>query len=1047
MTFLAKVRAKRQKLADVLADEDYSGIRNIVEELYPDRAHFIYEVLQNAEDKTATSARFELRPDRLIFEHDGQAFSESDVWGITNIGKSTKAGEVDKIGRFGVGFKAVFAYSETPHIWSPTFSFQITQLVLPSQLEPAPGLGNRTRFEFPFNNPKKDAPSAHAEIAAGLEELDETTVLFLSHLTSIKWRIIGGGSGEVRRASQCEHHFEVQRHRGGKNTTSHFLRFDRAVDGLEPQQISIAFDLDLLPNVNRFDPDKPFAKQLRVVPANPGRVAVFFPAEKETSGLRFHVHGPFVPELSRASIKDTPANEPLFGQVAALSAASLHQIRDLGLLTAEFLSALPNPQDSLPQRYESIREAIVTEMNEQPLTPSHAKAFAPAAQLFQGKASLKELLSGDDLRYLANVASDSAQWAMAAAQKNSNADRFLGGLAITEWDVKEFVDCLVEKASEGYRYSFSQSRFVTGPDEQFMTWLAGKNAEWHQRFYSLLYIELAAAGQLSRLKGLRIVRLSDGSHSTGGRCFFPTEDVTQDSVLPRVDAAVYTSGKSKNQQDTAKKLLEELGVRIVGEAEQVESILKQRYTKDAAIPLETTYRKDLKQFVKLVETDPDKVSLFAPYFILERRDEQWSPPGGVFLDRPFLDTDLRAYYDVFASKAERVDLSKDYEDRGISVKRLVAFAQAVGVQSALTVSEVTCYSNPQWSDLSSAGGDRQTSPINRDYIIKGLDRCLATPSLALSRLIWRTMASLPSHPNYLQATYRRNQTWGARTADSQLVHFLRSAAWVAQGEKTFVRPADASRDLLPEGFAFDQGWAWLKAIHFGQELANKSEEHRKRQTVARELGFADDESLERAKRFAALPPADQERILRERERNEGTELPDSEPTNPERRVQRVSADAAEAPERRTEERTRSVSIGRDEVKAQAGQYLSQQYTNADGEMICQICKGRVPFSLDDGTPYFEKVEFLPELTRRHYQNYLALCPNHAAMFQHANGSSDAIESAFLTLVGNELSVVLAQSDATIYFTKTHIADLQAVINVDRTEAEAALVGGVPGGQQ
>ncbi len=509
---------------------------------------------------------------------------------------------------------------------------------------------------------------------------------------------------------------------------------------------------------------------------------------------------------------------------------------------------------------------------------------------------------------------------------------------------------------------------------------------------------------------------------------------------------MYTFGKSKNQQDTAKKLLEELGVRIVGEAEQVESILKQRYTKDAAIPSETTYRKDLKQFVKLVETDADKVSLFAPYFILERLDEQWSQPGGVFLDQPFVDTDLRAYHDVFASKAERVALSKDYEDRGTSVKRLVAFAQAVGVQSALTVSEVTCYSNPQWSDLSSAGGDRQTSPINRDYTIKGLDRCLATPSLALSRLIWRTMTSLPSHPNYLQATYRRNQTWGAKTADSQLVHLLRSAAWVAQGDKAFVRPADASRDLLPEGFAFDHGWAWLKAIHFGQELAKKSEEHRKRQNVARELGFADDESLERAKRFTALPPADQERILRERERNEGTELPDSEPTNPERRVQRVSADAAEAPERRTEERTRSVSIGRDEVKVQAGQYLSQQYTNADGEMICQICKSRVPFSLDDGTPYFEKVEFLPELTRRHYQNYLALCPNHAAMFQHANGSSDSIESAFLTLVGNELSVVLAQGDTTIYFTKTHIADLQAVINVDRTEAEAELVGGVPGGQ-
>ncbi len=48
--FLEQLRAKRQKLADVLSDEEYSGIREIVEELYPDRAHFIYELLQNAED-------------------------------------------------------------------------------------------------------------------------------------------------------------------------------------------------------------------------------------------------------------------------------------------------------------------------------------------------------------------------------------------------------------------------------------------------------------------------------------------------------------------------------------------------------------------------------------------------------------------------------------------------------------------------------------------------------------------------------------------------------------------------------------------------------------------------------------------------------------------------------------------------------------------------------------------------------------------------------------------------------------------------------------
>ena len=93
---------------------------------------------------------------------------------------------------------------------------------------------------------------------------------------------------------------------------------------------------------------KPLAKQLKITPAMPGRVAVFFPAEKETSGLRFHLHAPFVPELSRASIKETPANQPLFQQLATLTATSLHQIRDLGLLTAEFLAVLPNPQDPIP---------------------------------------------------------------------------------------------------------------------------------------------------------------------------------------------------------------------------------------------------------------------------------------------------------------------------------------------------------------------------------------------------------------------------------------------------------------------------------------------------------------------------------------------------------------------------------------------------------------------------------------------------------------------------------------------------------------------------
>jgi hypothetical protein len=1037
MDFLEEVRTKRQKLADVLSDEDYSGIREIVEELYPDRAHFIYELLQNAEDASATEATFALGSHSVSFEHNGRPFSKEDVWGITNIGKGTKKDQEDKIGRFGIGFKAVFAYSETPHIWSPTFSFKISELVLPARISPKSDLGQTTRFEFPFNNPKKIPSDAYAEIEAGLEELTEGTLLFLSHLKCVRWRISQGLPREVTRIQHSENHIEVRQQIGGKTTkSSHFLRFSQPVEGLEKQSISVAFELDRLPNVTAYEPEKPLARQLRIVPANPGTVSVFFPAEKETSGLRFHLHAPFVPELSRASIKDAPPNDPLFKQLAAVVGDSLHRIRELNLLTVELLNVLPNPQDAIPPRYQPIRSAIIEEMNNQPLTPTHSGSHAPAKHLLHAKKSLKDLLSEEDIEFLVDYAERPPQWAIGAPQKNSNADRFLAGLATTEWDVKEFVELIANKATEGTRYISSPPYFVTGPDQEFMSWLSGKPVEWHQELYSLLNTELGAVGGCRRLRSLKIVRLNDGTYSVGSKCFLPSDSVEHDEVLPRVEVGVYTSGKSKTQQQNAKKLLEEIGVREVGEAEQVEAILKQRYTNASFRPR----KQDLKRFIALVEKESDKASLFGEYFIFEGKDGKWRKPNGVFLDQPLADTGLSAYYDALGKDGERVALTEDYQDCGIAVRRLVKFAEAVGVQTRLEITTVCCSSNPQWSYLRSVGGDRYTSPINRDYHIPRLKELIAKRSLAISDLVWRTMSSLPPHPNYLQATYQRNQSWGAHYADSQLVHCLRIAEWVPQVNGLFVQPAEASRELLPEGFPFDPGWLWLKAIQFGREVAKRSEEHRQKQAVARELGFADNESLERAKRFAALPPEEQERILAGHEHREPSELPEHEPVNPERRAESVCAQAVDAPERRIEERTRSVSVGREAVKDKAALYLRQQYTNGDGEMICQACKGRLPFKLDDGNDYFEAVEFLSDLKKRHYQNYVALCPNHAAMLQYANGSRHLMQEKFADLAGNELEVVLAQRDTTIYFTKTHIVDLKSVIESEgkRREAEGDL---------
>ena len=55
------------------------GVKNSIVEKYSDQAHFIYELLQNADDAKATSARFELFSDKLLFSHNGtRRFSVSD---------------------------------------------------------------------------------------------------------------------------------------------------------------------------------------------------------------------------------------------------------------------------------------------------------------------------------------------------------------------------------------------------------------------------------------------------------------------------------------------------------------------------------------------------------------------------------------------------------------------------------------------------------------------------------------------------------------------------------------------------------------------------------------------------------------------------------------------------------------------------------------------------------------------------------------------------------------------------------------------------------
>ena len=199
--FFKALSADRAESANTLEKPSMRGVEKSVVDKYSDQAHFIYELLQNADDALATSARFILEPSRLIFAHNGKRlFSVSnpaneaedtvngclgDINAITSIANSNKTRE-SSIGKFGVGFKAVFQYTSTPHIYDPNFRFKIERFIVPVELEDdfPERKDYETLFVFPFDHKKNSVNEAFDDISEKLISLSYP-LLFLRNRVRI----------------------------------------------------------------------------------------------------------------------------------------------------------------------------------------------------------------------------------------------------------------------------------------------------------------------------------------------------------------------------------------------------------------------------------------------------------------------------------------------------------------------------------------------------------------------------------------------------------------------------------------------------------------------------------------------------------------------------------------------------------------------------------------------------------------------------------------------------------------------------------------------
>lgn len=170
-----------------------------------------------------------------------------------------------------------------------------------------------------------------------------------------------------------------------------FLLFsEKLSDGGE---VSVAYPFTLAKRVKRLEEGKEPREQFEPNGNGEGNVCVYFPAKKEHSRLRFHVHASFEADLSRSSIKDCKANDELLERLSDLSARSLFQVQKLGLLTRGFLEILPNGRDGLGDKYECFLCRIVAKMRENPLVPCLESGAMPGKRALMAlRPPIRELL-------------------------------------------------------------------------------------------------------------------------------------------------------------------------------------------------------------------------------------------------------------------------------------------------------------------------------------------------------------------------------------------------------------------------------------------------------------------------------------------------------------------------------------------------------------------------------------------------------------------------------------------------------------------------------
>jgi hypothetical protein len=182
-----------------------SSIKTLADDLNSEKAHFIFELIQNAEDNDyadgiTPTLRFRVneieiegkRQIALIVENNETGFQEKHVDAICKVGHSTKSKSQGYIGEKGIGFKSVFRITSCPYIFSNGFHFSLPEKdeetdlghIVPKWVDniPAGIEQDWTNIVLPIN----EKNTSVKQVIKALMDIAPETILFLKKLKTIK---------------------------------------------------------------------------------------------------------------------------------------------------------------------------------------------------------------------------------------------------------------------------------------------------------------------------------------------------------------------------------------------------------------------------------------------------------------------------------------------------------------------------------------------------------------------------------------------------------------------------------------------------------------------------------------------------------------------------------------------------------------------------------------------------------------------------------------------------------------------------------------------